>query len=130
MSSDDPYQPGSYPRRAVIVVPADLAELSAVIAGAMGTSEADARSFDQVATDSQGAQYVVCDTPLTEATYHAWGALSQSPTALHAALVQRGADVMLAEVQHWLARSTIWLGDAWALTRRPVGDVVADLWRH
>jgi hypothetical protein len=31
---------------------------------------------------------------------------------------------MLAEVQDWLARSTIWLGDAWGLTRRPVGDAV------
>jgi hypothetical protein len=36
----------------------------------------------------------------------------------------RGVRVMLAEAQDWLARSTIWLGDAWALTRRPVGDVV------
>jgi hypothetical protein len=35
--------------------------------------------------------------------------------------------VTLADVQDWLGRSTIWLGDAWALTRRPVGDVVAGM---
>lgn len=60
--------------------------------------------------------------------------MQTSPAILHGAVLQgwtrkdmAGDPPTLAAVSAWLDESTIWLGPAWALSGRPVGDVLQSL---
>lgn len=122
-----------FPRRAVIVAPQSLADRSAGIAQALGPDAREDLSFGQEATQD-GVRHVVCDTPLTEATYQAWLVLKTNPAQLaaYAAAGWVRKDIeppppTEAECADWLAACTIWLGDAQSQTGVSVESILTGL---
>lgn len=127
-------QPVEYLHRAVVIVPESLLDLSRGIAQALGPSARDDLSFDSISATRDGVQYRVADTAITAETRAQYAAMLASPALLHGAVVagweRKDIDPpppTLAEVSAWLDASTIWLGDAWALSGVPVDDVLAGL---
>lgn len=123
-----------YHHRAVIVAPLQLAALSADIAGAIGPSKGDRDSFLSISATRDGADYQVCDVAITEETHAGYLAMQTEPAMLHGAVVAGwtrkdlpGDPPSAAECTAWLAESTIWLGPAWVLDGRPVGDILESL---
>lgn len=124
----------AYPHRAVIVAPEILAPLSADIAQAIGPSRDDHLSFESVSATKGGVLHQVCDVAITAETHAGYLAMQSNPAVLHGAVVagwarkeMQGQPPTLTEVADWLQRSTIWLGQAWAITGRPIDDVLASL---
>ena len=123
-----------YLYRAIIIAPASMSALSASIAQAIGPSSRDDLSFDSISATKGGTQYQVCDVAITAETHAGYQAMQQTPSILAGAVAQGwvrkqmdGDPPTAQECTDWLAASTIWLGDAWAVTEVPCWDILASL---
>lgn len=124
----------AYPHRAVIIAPAATSALNASIAQAIGPSSRDDLSFASISATKAGIDYQVCDVAITAETRAGYLAMRDNPALLHAAVTagwerkdMGGTPPTMTECAAWLAASTIWLGQAWALSGVSIDDVLSSL---
>jgi len=111
-----------------------MSALSSDIGQALGPSARDDLSFASIRARKAGVDYEVCDTPITAETRAGYAAMLANPAILHGA-VQAGwgrkgmepPPLSAEQTGAWLAATTIWLADAWAISGVGVETILQEL---